>query len=63
MRELYRIEEWIHVNFINFNMAKCKVLPLGRGSPQYQYELSVEWIESIPTGDSGILVDENLANN
>lgn len=43
-------------------MAKCKVLPLGWGSPQYQYKLSAEQIEGIPAENLGILVDEYLAN-
>lgn len=38
---------------MNFDMAKCKVLPLGWGNPQYEYKLSAEWIESIPTEDLG----------
>ncbi|GAB0177849.1 hypothetical protein GRJ2_000250200 [Grus japonensis] len=34
-----RLEEWAHVNLIKFNKAKCKVLYMGQGNPQYQYRL------------------------
>ena len=36
------------MNIIRFNNAKCKVLHMGRGNPQYQYRLGDEWIENSP---------------
>jgi len=38
-RDLERFEEWVHVNFMKFNKAMCKVQHLGWGSTRYQYRL------------------------
>ena len=34
-----RLEEWARANLMKFSKAKCKILHLDLGSPQYQYRL------------------------
>jgi len=36
------------VNLMRFNKARCKVLHVGRGNPQYQYRRGDEGLESSP---------------
>jgi len=44
-----------------FNKAKCKILHLARGHPQYEYRLAAEAFESSPEEkDLGVLANEKL---
>ncbi|KAJ7411710.1 hypothetical protein BTVI_48724 [Pitangus sulphuratus] len=46
---------------MKFNKAKCKILHLGQGNPQFLYKLGDELTENSPAGrESGIRMEEKL---
>ncbi|PKU38369.1 rna-directed dna polymerase from mobile element jockey-like [Limosa lapponica baueri] len=58
-KNIKRLGEWAHGNFMKVNKAKLKVLNVGQGNPGYQYRLEDEWNDSSPAGkDLEIPVDE-----
>ncbi|TRZ26216.1 hypothetical protein HGM15179_000828 [Zosterops borbonicus] len=61
-KELDRVERWVHVNLMEFNNARCKILHMGWGNPKHEYRLDGEWIESsLEEKDLGALSDKKLS--
>ncbi|KAJ7398445.1 rna-directed dna polymerase from mobile element jockey-like [Pitangus sulphuratus] len=40
----HRFEEWVSMNLLKFNKAKCKVLHMAWGNPKTKYRLGGQWI-------------------
>ena len=60
-RALDRFKQWAQVKLMRFNKFTCKILPLGRGNPYYQYKVGEIWIEHSPAKkDLGVPVIGHL---
>ena len=47
-RDLSKLKKWALVNLMRLNIAKCKVLHLGRSNPRYICRLGEELLQSSP---------------
>ena len=63
-RVLDRLDQWVQLNFMNFNKAKCKVSHLGQGILHYQCKLADKKIKHSPAEKGlGVPVEGKLDMN